>query len=48
MPTLPSAGKDGRTVHHGYTSDTLGTATTDAKNKGVVAVEEPEEDPVPN
>jgi hypothetical protein len=32
-------------VHHGYTSDTLGTATADAKNKGVVAVEE---DPVPN
>jgi hypothetical protein len=35
-------------VHHGYTSDTLGTATADAKNKGVVVVEEPEEDPVPN
>ncbi|KAL5653355.1 hypothetical protein ACJX0J_038813, partial [Zea mays] len=44
-PTLPSAWKDGRPVHHGYTSDTLGTATADAKNKGVVAVEE---DPVPN
>jgi hypothetical protein len=35
-------------VHHGYTSDTLGIATADAKNKGGVAVEEPEEDPVPN
>lgn len=46
VPTLPSAGKQGGAAqqHNGYTSDTLDTATADAKNKGVAV----EEDPIPN
>lgn len=49
-PTLlPSPGKEGGAAlpahqHDGYTSDTLGAVTADAKNKGVVV----EADPIPN